>query len=150
MLAIRKMKYDDLYRVSDIEKKIFSSPWSYNSFREIIKYEYNHYFAIVKNNEIIGYFGMQIIIDECQIHNIGILEEERGKGYGKRAFEFIIDYCNDIGINNITLEVRQGNVEAIGLYEKYGFKKMSKIKDYYKNPVEDGFLMRLDLGERFE
>ncbi|MDL2310433.1 ribosomal protein S18-alanine N-acetyltransferase [Peptostreptococcaceae bacterium OttesenSCG-928-C18] len=147
MINIRKMNKEDLVKISEIEKKIFDNPWSYDSFLEILKNKFNHYFLLEKNDVIIGYFGMQIIFDECQIHNIGILEEQRGKGYGNIIFDYIISYCKNNGILNITLEVRESNVSAIKLYEKYGFKKASTIINYYTNPVEDGFLMRLDLGE---
>ena len=46
--------------------------------------------------------------------------------------------------------MREFNFKAISLYEKNGFKKISRIKDYYTNPSEDGILMRLDIGEGIE
>ncbi len=142
------MKKSDLEEVAIIETQIFETPWSYESFKQILESKFNHYFVLEKENALIGYFGIQIIIDEAQIHNIGILKEHRGKGHGNGIFEFIMKHCDKHKVDNITLEVRQTNTNAIGLYEKYGFEKMAVIKNYYTNPVEDGFLMRLDLGEK--
>lgn len=150
MIEIRKMLDSDIEDISLLEKRIFKNPWSYESFKGALENDFSHYFIVKKNDEIIGYFGMIIVLDECQIHNIGILSEEQNNGYGNKIMEFIIDYCNKNNINYITLEVREYNFKAIKLYEKYGFKKMSRIKGYYTNPTEDGLLMRVDLGEEIE
>lgn len=150
MIEIRKMNKYDIEEISVLEKKIFKNPWSYESFKGALESEFSHYFVVEKNNVIIGYFGMLIVLDECQIHNIGIISEEQGNGYGNKIMEFIIDYCNKNNIVYITLEVREYNFNAIILYDKFGFKKMSRIKGYYTNPTEDGLLMRADLGEKIE
>ena len=41
----------------------------------------------------------------------------------------------------IILEVRESNVPAIGLYEKYGFKNVGIRKNFYHSPVENGITM---------
>ena len=128
MIEIRKMNKYDIEEISVLEKKIFKNPWSYESFKGALESEFSHYFVVEKNNVIIGYFGMLIVLDECQIHNIGIISEEQGNGYGNKIMEFIIDYCNKNNIVYITLEVREYNFNAIILYDKFGFKKMSRIK----------------------
>lgn len=40
------------------------------------------------------------------------------------------------------LQVRVSNVAAIKLYESFGFKKLKVLKNYYKSPTENGFLMK--------
>ena len=44
-------------------------------------------------------------------------------------------------IKFITLEVRVGNIPAIGLYEKYGFKSLGVRKGYYQDNNEDALIM---------
>ena len=46
-------------------------------------------------------------------------------------------------VSNITLEVRKSNIDAIGLYEKYGFKVVSVRDNYYGS--EDAFLMMREM-----
>ena len=48
-------------------------------------------------------------------------------------------------LDNITLEVRESNKEAINFYLKNGFKEVTRRKNYYKE--EDGILMIKNLGE---
>lgn len=150
MLKIRNMTIYDIDKIVEIEKEIFKSPWSYDSFVNILNNEYTHYFTVAISDMIIGYFGLLIILDECQIYNIGIVKNERNNGYGNEIMNFIINFCIKTKVEYITLEVREYNFKAIHLYDKFGFKKISRIKDYYTNPSEDGLLMRLDLGDNIE
>ncbi len=53
----------------------------------------------------------------------GLLPETRGKGYGSRLFQFLID---DVKTKPIFLEVRKSNEAAHILYQKLGFKKVSE------------------------
>jgi ribosomal protein S18 acetylase RimI-like enzyme len=39
------------------------------------------------------------------------------------------------------LQVRKSNEAAIKMYEKLGYSVNMKIPQYYRNPVEDGWLM---------
>ena len=48
------------------------------------------------------------------------------------------------------LEVRAGSVGAIALYEGLGFVVVGRRRGYYREPVEDALLMRLELGDAWE
>ena len=50
------------------------------------------------------------------------------------------------------LEVRAGSVGAIALYGGLGFVVVGRRKGYYREPVEDALLMKLELagGDRGE
>jgi ribosomal-protein-alanine N-acetyltransferase len=45
----------------------------------------------------------------------------------------------------LELEVRAGSIGAIALYSSVGFVVAGRRRDYYREPVEDALLMRLDL-----
>jgi ribosomal-protein-alanine N-acetyltransferase len=44
-----------------------------------------------------------------------------------------------------TLEVRESNEAAIGLYKKYGYEQVAKRKNYYNNPDEAAVLMNKEM-----
>ena len=50
------------------------------------------------------------------------------------------------GVLTVLLEVRAGNVPAIGLYEKNGFAKIGLRKEYYQNPKEDALILQRSLA----
>lgn len=147
-MQIRKMELKDLEEVADLEKDLFSDPWSLKSFHhEINNNRLAHYYILEDQDEIIGYFGFIIVLDECQIYNIAVSKEHQKMGYGKKMIEYIIDFCKKEDVKWIILEVREYNFPALELYMKYGFKKAARIEGYYHHPLEDGILMKLELRE---
>ena len=55
------------------------------------------------------------------IHDIGVLEECRGRGVGRRLLDRIEAHARELGCCKLTLEVRLDNRPARGLYAKFGF-----------------------------
>lgn len=55
------------------------------------------------------------------IHDIGVLPEYRGKGIGQQLMNAIEAKARAIGCCKLTLEVREDNNPARGLYRKLGF-----------------------------
>ena len=52
--------------------------------------------------------------------------------------EHIFNFCIEIKIKQINLEVSSNNSIAINLYKKYGFQEVGRRKKYYGN--YDGIL----------
>lgn len=52
-----------------------------------------------------------------------VIENKRGRGYGKGLFERAIQYLKSYDIKNIYLD---GDLDAVPIYEKYGFRKVCK------------------------
>ncbi|MEJ1730754.1 GNAT family N-acetyltransferase, partial [Escherichia coli] len=68
----------------------------------------------------------------------------RGKGYGARLIAGLMQYAANLGVQYMTLEVRQSNQAAISLYERAGFVAVGKRKGYYEETGEDAWLMACD------
>ena len=58
--------------------------------------------------------------------------KNRGEGFGSLLLSNTLLVLRDMRVKNIYLEVAVNNRSAISLYEKYGFKKISIRKSYYK------------------
>ncbi len=77
--------------------------------------------------------------------SIAVLEEHRGRGLGSRLLRRTIKIARErYHADSIYLEVRVSNVRAIKLYEKFGFRKVRIIPEYYRDG-EDAFVMVLRL-----
>jgi ribosomal-protein-alanine N-acetyltransferase len=50
------------------------------------------------------------------------------------------------GVEQVRLEVREGNAAAISLYRNLGFEAQGRRVRYYADPVEDALLLGLRLG----
>ncbi|MBR4867101.1 MAG: GNAT family N-acetyltransferase [Clostridia bacterium] len=63
---------------------------------------------------------------------IALLREYWGLGIGSAMFEAMIQTAKDKGIEILELEYIDGNDRGKHLYEKYGFRTVSKLPNAYK------------------
>ena len=133
-------KYAD--KLAELEKQCFSDPWTENMFLGDLKSEHTCYFgAFDENNNLIGYAGMWISVDDGQITNVAVHPDFRRKGIAYSLVINLVQVCKHKNLESITLEVRESNDNAISLYEKLGFERVGLRKNYYKNPSENAILM---------
>lgn len=79
------------------------------------------------------------------LYNIGVQPEKQKQGIGKKLMKNLIDECSQTGVRNIFLEVRASNAGAINFYRSFGFVKTGVSKLLYRDPVEDGMSMKLEM-----
>ncbi len=141
-IEIRKMTLEDIDKVLFIERQSFTTPWSKEAMeREIKSNELARYIVAVKDNEVVGYGGFWLIVDEGHITNIAVDEEYRGLGIGNILVEGLIDFGYEANCEAMTLEVRESNVVAQNLYEKYGFVAVGIRPKYYTDDDENAIIM---------
>ncbi len=93
-------------------------------------------FKVEDEEEIIAYIMACPVSDSSlDIESVAVDPEYRGKGLAKALFQHIEDIAKQRGYEKIVLEVREHNREAIGLYEKLGFKKTEFLKNYYSEKL---------------
>ena len=147
-VAFRQMREEDLNQIMEIEKKSFATPWTYDAFyNELHTNQFAHYVVAEVDQEIIGYCGLWVIIDEGHITNIAILPEYRGNGLGEKLLLAVIDTARELGAETLTLEVRVSNDVAKGLYRKLGFQDGGIRKSYYTDNYEDALVMWVNIND---
>ncbi len=143
---ITPMSIDDLMDVYNLEVESYDFPWTKEILRDCILYKYDA-FTIYLNNLLVGYIIAKISSPETHILNLTINANFRKKGLGKSLIQLIINDSRIRGAEDIILEVRVNNINAIALYEKLDFKKVGKRKNYYesKEGREDAYVLQLKL-----
>ena len=95
---------------------------------------------ILKDHDIIcGYIDFSILYDRAELNQIYVVESYRQKHCASQLMDFMLQQCRKNCCCNITLEVRESNIAAQKLYQKYQFQSVAKREHYYKN--EDAILM---------
>lgn len=140
--TIQLMQLSDLKNVLKIEEQSFSTSWTFNAFiYELLVNEKATYYTYKVENQIIAYIGYWLLDDDIHITNLAVAPIFRKKGVASQLINFVIRKAENIGVSQVSLEVRITNLEAIKLYEKVGFHKGKTLKQYYKR--EDGIEMIL-------
>lgn len=83
--------------------------------------------------------------NDYHILGFGVLEKYRKMGYGGELLNYVVNTAQLRGAAAITLEVKTGNITAIGLYKRFGFEELGIRKFYYKDGSH-ALIMMLKLG----
>lgn len=139
---ISEMNLQDLENIKGCLLTDFDNFWSYNILKQELENGKSKYFVAKQENEIVGFAGILLIIDQVNIMNIVVKKDKRNFGIGSSLLEEIIRYSKIHNATSITLEVNEKNIPAIKLYEKYGFKQVGLRRKYYNNE-DNAILMDL-------
>lgn len=140
---IVEMKAHHLPYVIAIERRSFPQPWSYSLFLSELSNRVASYFVALFEGRVIGYIGLWILWEEGHITTFAIHPKYRGRGFGKRLFQYALEYARSCGCRYILLEVRTSNTRAQTLYQKFGFRVIGVRARYYADG-EDALVMRKD------
>lgn len=142
---ISKLRQEHLNELHAIDLASFKDPWSREAFEKELTNPLAYYLVLQTADEVLGYVGSWLVLDECQITNIAILPKARKQGCGKILLDRLIKDAKKLGMNLIYLEVRASNRPAQRLYRHFGFKEIGQRDDFYGDG-ETALLMKLDLS----
>lgn len=128
---------NDASFIAEIEKECFSDAWSENAVK--MQIERSQIEVYKENGKLSGYSIFMTAADEGEILRIAVTHDARKKGIGRKLLDDAVKIMVSRGANEIFLEVRASNTDAISLYEKYGLQKTGIRKNYYENK-EDAIL----------
>jgi len=144
-IVVDRMTVDDLLVVQVIERESFSTPWPAHAYRqEIEQNRLAHYIVARYRDQIVGFAGIWLLVDEAHITTFATQSRWRRQGIGERLLVALLDLALARGAKEATLEVRPSNIPAKRLYEKYGFKVVGVRPRYYSDNNEDALIMTTD------
>jgi len=146
-IRIRKAQASDIESVGLIERQQFSVPWPEEYFSAELTNPLSTFWVAVEavSGRVIGFMVFWLIDGTIELHQVAVSSGEKRRGVASELLRFLLRTARERGIDSVYLEVRQSNAAAIGLYEKFGFRKTGQRKGYYRHPVEDACLFSLSL-----
>lgn len=142
--TIRPMMPSDIEDVLVVERDAFQMPWIRQAFmNELMENPFAHYLVAEDHEQIVGYCGIWIALNEAHITNIAVLSSHRHQGVGRLLLKSMIRRALELEAVSMTLEVRESNADAQRFYKTFGFKKTGVKKGYYTDNCEDAWIMSL-------
>lgn len=155
-LKIRRMEVHDLEQVMEIEQVSFPTPWSRDSFEIEITRNPNAFYIVAEfQGKVVGFAGMWLTAGEGHITNLAVHPSFRRCGLGELLVLSLTQRCIAEKARGMTLEVRERNLAAQGLYRKCGFIQVGRRRYYYLNTGEDALVFYLpdldrpEVGRKF-
>lgn len=94
---------------------------------------------------LLGFGYFQFVMDEGYMGDLAVAADYRRRGVGRALLKALLREAKARNLAFLTLEVRESNLPAIGLYEKCGFTRAGLRRNYYERPRENALLMTADL-----
>ncbi len=161
-IKIAPMSLADVAAVKELEKKSHLSDWSVEAYCQEVGRQDSISLVAKKDKTIVGFMIARLITNkqhdenrqcdekskdekaEVEIYNLAVANEMRREGIGRKLFERCLELSKNDGKVRVWLEVRESNVGAIGFYRNCGFEIAYKRKNFYRNPPEAAFVLRLE------
>ena len=146
--SIRSATEEDLDRILEIDHHSFSAPWIHNFFKSALD---DIFLVLEREGEIAGYLISCVChdLEKAVILRIAVHPDHRGKGIAKELLRRCLDVLTERKISIVELDVELIQREAIGLYEKFGFK-IANILVFPSDTLgeeETFYIMRLELPQ---
>lgn len=147
-MKIRKWKYEDILKISEIEKECFSDAWSMQMLSDLFMRSDFLGYVLEVEGKVVGYIGATLLFEEAEINLVAVSESYRRNGYARKMLEKLISECEKRFAEKVFLEVRRSNLPAQSLYESLGFTYIAVREKYYSDTGEDALIMLKRLVRR--
>ncbi len=146
---IRQMTHEDMPAVIALEKAAFRNPWSPELLRRELDHDWSTILLVEEPQPaggrlLLGLAIFWIVQDEVHVLNVAVAPEHRRRGVGRVLMDEVLARGQYRHCVLATLEVRQSNEAAIGLYKSLGFRSVGVRPNYYVDEKEDALVMVLD------
>jgi ribosomal-protein-alanine N-acetyltransferase len=141
-LTILPMRKTHITRVLEIEREAFATPWTREMFRQEVEDDHvSRSYVALEDRQLLGYLVAWFFRQEVHLLNIAVTASYQRRGIGGRMLRFLLDLAARENKEVVTLEVRESNWPAIGLYQAFGFVRIGVQQQYYQSDKEDALLM---------
>ena len=96
-------------------------------------------------DDLVGFAVAALMPPEAELETIAVAAARQRHGLGRTLFDVLERELPAAGVDEVHLEVRASNHQALGFYRSVGFGRTGIRRAYYTDPIEDAVLMRLRL-----
>jgi len=142
MLRVRHAAPADLPRMMEIARRaVTAAQWTLQQYAQAFSTG-RVTMVIEENSAVLGFLIGRDIAGEWEIENIAVTAAARRRGLGSRLLGEFLHHIRSMGAAAVFLEVRESNMAARKLYEKWAFIEAGRRKSYYQDPSEDALVMK--------
>jgi ribosomal-protein-alanine N-acetyltransferase len=155
-VIVRFARPEDITGVVSLERSVIEAAhWAEDEYSTMIRSEVGEnvrrcLLVAESGGNLVGFAVGRVIVGEVrgELENIAVAEGARRLGTGRALCEAMMTWFRGVGAKGAELEVRSANRIAATLYQSLGFAPAGVRKGYYREPVDDAVLMRVEFVDR--
>ncbi|MDG5815819.1 ribosomal protein S18-alanine N-acetyltransferase [Chitinispirillales bacterium ANBcel5] len=129
----REARGEDIDSIARLESLCHKTPRLKEQLLCDFSSPYSLFTVIGTGERIIAYTCTTLLMDELEIHSLGVSPIFRSRGIGLKLLCKTIDLAVKRGMHKAWLEVRVSNLAARRLYKRCGFREKGRRKRYYRD-----------------
>ena len=133
MFKIRNIEKTDIPYLVALEEELLKETVGEEMLASELHNKFARFFVATFNDMVIGYLSCWMVEDTVDIINVVIDKNYQHHGFGQALFSQMEEEAKINNCNNIMLEVKENNNQAIKFYLKQGYEQISIRKNYYQD-----------------
>ena len=124
----------------------FHRGWSDGEFEHLLFDRNIVAHRAMAGRSLIGFIVSRVVFEEAEILSVAVAASRRGSGLARQLLDINLRRLAGLGARSVFLEVDEGNVPALRLYRRAGFREVGRRKAY--DPAAGGsaaLILRRDL-----
>jgi len=147
-LRLRPMVEGDLDAVRHLEQIAYGTDaWTRRTLKDELVNGFSEYVVAelgstaADSAELAGFTGVWFMKDQLHLVTIAVDPKRRRLGIAARLLLRCFEWAVEAELPSIVLEVRASNDGAQAMYERFGFRRIGRLRGYYKDDGEDAVVM---------
>lgn len=127
---------DHSERLAEIHAGAFARPWAAHEFELFLTDRAIRIDGLFlgRSRAPSGFAVARLVLDEAEILSVALARAVRGRGHSRTLLAYHVQALAHAGIARIHLEVEEGNLPALALYRRLGFRQSGIRPGYYARP----------------
>ena len=141
-VTVERLRWWHIEALAPIEADLFGAErWSDAMFWNELAGG-NWYVVATEGDEVVGYAGLSVNVDEAWVQNIAVRRDRQRRGIGRALLDALLAEAARRGVRDVLLEVAVDNRAAQRLYDGYGFEAVGIRRGYYQPSNTDALVMK--------
>jgi len=124
----------DAYAIATLHGASFRRGWSEQEVEGLLLDRHVVTHRALAGARLSGFIMSRLVEDEAEILSVAVASRQRGRGLARQLLDLHLRRLAGLGTRTVFLEVDEFNAPALRLYQRAGFREVSRRPNYYPGP----------------
>ena len=131
-MQIREVTSQDIGILTALHAESFAHYWDANAFNDFFGISGTVALVAEEGAEPVGMMVYRMVYEQVDIITVVVRPAHRRQGIAEQLLHYAMQSAATRGATQMFLDVEDGNMAALHLYEKHGFSQINRRKLYYR------------------
>jgi [ribosomal protein S18]-alanine N-acetyltransferase len=130
--ALSEASHRDAAAIAALHGASFRRGWSEQEVDGLLLDRHVIAYRAIAGGKLAGFIMSRLVEDEAEILSVAVAARAQGRGLARNLLALSLRRLVGLGCRTVFLEVDEHNAAAIKLYDRAGFREVSRRPNYYQ------------------